>query len=335
MTFLWPLLLVAVVLLPLGLVVVRWIERRRGSRVLALTGHPAGAPANRVRRPLDRLGSILVVLALIVLAVALARPQASLALPRFEGTLMLTFDVSASMGATDVEPTRLDVAKAVARQIVDQRPAGVVIGVVAFSNGGMSVQLPTEDTASVLAAIERMTPTSGTSLASGILATLDAIDVAAAETPPEYYSNRSADPTATPQAKSPGTDTGTVIVVLSDGENTSDSDPVEAAEVTADRGFRMITIGVGTTEGATLELDGFTIHSALDETTLAQMAETTDGWYRSAEADGVAEDLYDELKPQLIARVEPEEVTAPVAALGFLLLALGASLSLARAGRLP
>jgi Ca-activated chloride channel family protein len=335
MTFLWPMLLVAVVLVPPGLVVVRWIERRRGNRVLALTGHPAAPPTNRVRRPVDQVGSILVVLALLVLAVALARPQASLALPRFEGTLMLTFDVSASMAAADVVPTRLDAAKAVARQIVDQRPTGVVIGVVAFSNGGMSVQMPTDDAAAVLAAIERLTPTSGTSLASGVLATLDAIDVAAAETPPDYYSNRSAEPTATPKAKSPGTDAGTLIVVLSDGENTAESDPVEAAEVTADRGIRMFTIGVGTTEGAKLELDGFSIHSALDETTLRQMADTTDGWYRSAETDGVADDLYAELEPQLIARAALEEVTAPVAVLGLLLLVAGASLSLARAGRLP
>lgn len=335
MTFLWPLVLAAVALVPLGVVLVRRIDRRRQSRVTALTGTPSAVSTSRSGRPVDRVAPMLVALALVVLIVAAARPQATVALPRPEGTLMLTFDVSASMGAEDVAPSRLDAAKVVARQIVDLKPAGVVVGVVAFSNAAMSVQAPTDDTAAVLAAIERMAPTDGTSLGSGILATLDAIDRARAETPAEYYSNRTPEPSAAPLAVAPGSDTGTVMVVLSDGENTANRDPLEAAQQVADRGIRMITIGVGTTDGFDLDLDGFTVHSILDEATLEQMAEVTDGWYRAAADGDVAGEVYGELALHLVAREELEELTAPVAALGLLLLVLGVGVSLARAGRLP
>ena len=111
---------------------------------------------------------------------------------------MLTFDVSGSMAANDVEPTRLDAAKALARTMVERQPAGVVIGVVAFSDAGLAVLDPTGEKTEVLTAIDRLVPTRGTSLGQGILAALDAIERATADTPTEYYSNRSPDPTAAP-----------------------------------------------------------------------------------------------------------------------------------------
>ena len=94
----------------------------------ARPGAPGARPARRAS---------LVVGAFVVLIVALARPQATIAVPRLEGTLMLTFDVSASMAADDADPSRLEAAKATAREIVARRPPGVVIGVVAFSNAGI------------------------------------------------------------------------------------------------------------------------------------------------------------------------------------------------------
>jgi Ca-activated chloride channel family protein len=75
---------------------------------------------------------------------SLSRPQATVDVPRIEGTVMLTFDVSGSMAATDFEPTRMEAAKAAARQFVENQPTGVSIGVVVFSDGGISVQPPTD-----------------------------------------------------------------------------------------------------------------------------------------------------------------------------------------------
>ncbi len=339
MTFLWPPLLLAVLLIPLGILVARRIERGRRGRVAALVGaSPAGSPAAkaRARRPLDRLAPALVVIGMVVLVVALARPQATVALPRLEGTLMLTFDVSASMGATDVTPSRMGEAKAAAKAIVDRQPPGVVIGVVAFSDAGLAVQPPTNDEAKVQAAIDRMIPTRGTSLGGGILASLDAISKAAAGTPSDYYSNLSPAPTASPQAVPPGSDASTIIVLFSDGENTTRPDATTASQAAADRGIRIVTIGVGTAAGATLDLEGFKVQSSLDEPALRQIADTTKGaYYTGSDSAAAATAVYDELAQQLVVRSEPLEVTALVAGLGLLLIVAGGALSLARTGRLP
>ena len=244
MTFIWPVLLFSIALVPLGILVARWIDRRRHGRVEQLTGTVPASAATRTRAR-DRIPGALVIAALVVFGVALARPQATIAVPRLEGTLMLTFDVSASMGATDVEPTRMEAAKAAAREIVEARPPGVVVGVVAFSNAGMAVQAPTSDMSAVLAAIGRLTPTEGTSLGSGIVSTLEAIAAAQADTPADYYSSRSPEPTETPQGVEPGSRPATVVVLFSDGENTEDSDPDAAARIAASQGIRIITVGVG------------------------------------------------------------------------------------------
>ena len=332
MTFIWPAVLLLIALVPLGIVVARRIDARRRGRVARLTGTAQAASAPR-SRPLDALPAGLVVIALVVLGVAFARPQATIAVPRLEGTLMLTFDVSASMAATDTDPTRLEAAKAAAREIVDARPPGVVIGVVAFSNSGMAVQAPTDDTTAILAAIDRMTPTEGTSLESGIVATLDAIEAANAKTPADYYSDRSPEPTATPVA-GPGAKPATVIVLFSDGENTNDPDPGAAAQAAADRGIRIDTIGVGTPDGATLDLDGFQVQSRLDAASLQRISDTSAGEYAPLDeaSPGAA---YSQLARTLVSRPEEQELTAVVAAAGLVLLVVGAGLSLLRGGRLP
>ena len=247
---------------------------------------------------------------------------------------MLTFDVSASMGADDVEPTRMEAAKAAAREIVEARPPGVVIGVVAFSNSGMAVQAPTSDTASVLTAIGRMAPTDGTSLGSGILSTLEAIAAAQAPTPADYYSSRSPEPTEAPEVLDPGSRPATVIVLFSDGENTDDPGPDGAARAAAERGIRIFTLGAGTPEGATLDLDGFQVQTRLDEASLQRIADSSAGEYAPLE-DARPGLVYDELARTLVSRSEDLELTAVVAAFGLVLLLAGVALSLARSGRLP
>ncbi len=274
-------------------------------------------------------------LAFVLFAVALARPQATVALPRPEGTVMLTFDVSGSMAADDLKPTRLDTAKAIATSIVQRQPPGVVVGLVAFSDAGISVKPPSSDQVEVLAAINRLAPARGTSVGQGILAALDAIAKAAADTPADYYSNRSPEPTDTPAPVPPGSDASTVIVLLSDGENNERPDPIQAAQAAADRGIRIVTIGIGSSGGTDLDLNGFRVHTQLDEAALTRIADLTAGTYHEANADDSLAAIYDDLQPRLVVRSEPLEVTAILAALGVVLLAAGAVLSLAWTGRLP
>src|SRR6185295_15882709 len=191
-------------------------------------------------------------------------------------------DVSGSMAADDVQPTRMESAKAAAKAIVERQPQGVVIGVVAFSDAGLSVLAPTSEQATVLQAIERLGPSRGTSLGQGILASLGAIEQAESDTPPGYYSNRSAEPTATPAPVAPGSHADAAIVLFSDGENNERPDPLAAAQVAADLGIRILTIGVGTAAGATLDLDGFRVQTRLDEALLQQISEITAGAYQPA-----------------------------------------------------
>ena len=335
MTFLWAPLLVVVLLVPLGLFVASRIDDRRRKRLAGLGAlGRVGTPRGRTGGLRNRVPAALVVAGFAALAVALARPQATISLPRVEGTLVLTFDVSGSMAADDVTPSRMEQAKTAAKAIVDHEPPGVVVGVVAFSDSGLSIQTPTADQRTVLESINRLAPARGTSLGQGILASLGAIEQAESDTPSSYYSNRSAAPTATPAPVAPGSHAAAAIVVFSDGENNERPDPLAAAQVAADRGIRILTVGVGTTAGAILDLDGFRVQTRLDEALLQQVSEITAGTYQPA-ASVNADAVYHDLAEHLVARDESLEVTAIVGGLGLVLLLAGVGTSLVRSGRLP
>lgn len=337
MSFIWPPLLLAVLLVPLGLLAARRIDERRRQRLARLVGSSglaAARPPARRAALAARVAAGLVAGAFVLFALALARPQATVSLPRVEGTLILTFDVSGSMAATDGAPSRMEAAKAAAKAIVEQQPPGVVIGVVAFSDGGLSIQPPTNQQGTVLEAIDRLAPTRGTSLGQGILAALTAIEQAESDTPASFYSNRSAAPTPSPAAVAPGSHSAAAVVLFSDGENNERPDPVSAAQVAADRGIRILTIGVGTTTGTTLDLDGFRVQTSLDEAALQAIADTTAGTYQPATSADPGL-VYRDLAEHLVTRDESVELTAVVAGLGIVLLLTGVGLSLARSGRLP
>jgi Ca-activated chloride channel family protein len=124
-----------------------------------------------------------------------------------------------------------------------------------------------------------------------------------------------------------------MIVVLSDGENNERPDPQTAAQAVADRGIRVVTLGVGTAQGTTLDLDGFRVQTKLDQATLQSIADRTDGAYLPL-ADATA-GVYDQLSRALVVRDENVELTGLVAAIGLALLIGGVAISLARGGRLP
>jgi Ca-activated chloride channel homolog len=335
-SFIWPLGLLAVVLVPLGLLLYRAIERRRLRRAAAHGG--LGLARGTVRRSLGLRGlipAVLCVAGLIVLAVAMARPQATVDLPRQEGTVILAFDVSASMTADDLKPTRMDAAKSAAKAFVQKQPPSVVIGVVAFSDAGLSVQAPSNEQGTVLAAIDRLTPAHGTSLGQGILAALAAVERAEADTPADYYSNRSPAPTPSPTPVPAGTHTSAVIVLLTDGENNESPDPLAAAQAAAARGVRIDTVGIGSPGGTTLDLNGFKVHTQLDAGLLQQVAQITDGTYRDAADETSLHAIYQDLDTRLVVKSQQIEVTAIFAGAGLLLLVVGAVASLAWLGRLP
>lgn len=335
MSFIWPVMLVSLVLIPLlAALYVRMQQRRRQLvaqyGTLGLVREGAGRPLGARRH----LPPILFLSGLAILLTALARPQAVVSLPRLEGTVILAFDVSGSMAADDLEPTRMEAAKAAARDFVARQPPTVQIGVVAFSDSGFSIQPPTNDQDALLAAINRLGPERSTSLAHGIIASLNTI-FADSSRAPSLYSNYTPVPTFTPTPVPPGTYAPAVIVLLTDGENTAPEDPFEAAQVAADRGVRIHTVGIGSPEGAILQLEGFSVHTQLDEAMLRQIAAQTDGAYYNAQNEEELRTIYENLDTQLVVRPDGMEVTSLFAGAGFLLLLVGGACSLLWFGRVP
>jgi Ca-activated chloride channel family protein len=335
MSFIWPVMRVFLLLVPLFVVMFLRTQRRRQRAITQYGsfGIAQGAMGRQlgVRRHIPRA---LFLVGLTVLLFALARPQALISLPRQAGTIILVFDVSGSMAADDLKPTRMEAAKAVARDFVVQQPRSIQIGIVAFSESGLTVQAPTNEQGDVLATINRLSPQRGTSLGQGIVAALNTI-AALDEPPPLIYSNLTPTPAPTPAPVPPGSFTSAAIVLFSDGENNVSPNPLAVAQAAADRGVRIYTIGIGSAAGTTLHVNGFTVHTQLDEVLLQQIAQLTDGAYYSAENQEKLRAINDNVTLQFVIKPEETEITALFAGLGILLLLIGGICSMLWFSRVP
>jgi Ca-activated chloride channel family protein len=222
----------------------------------------------------------------------------------------------------------MEAARVAATSFVERQPRTIRLGVVAFSDSGIAVQTPTDDREAVLAAIGRLTPQRGTSLGQGILAALTTL-TASDEPPGRLYSNLT--PTPTPVRLR----TSAAIVLLTDGENNESPDPLAVAQAAAEQGVRIYTVGVGSASGATLKLDGFSVHTQLNEPMLQDIARITEGSYFSAASQQDLQAIYESLDLQFVIRPEPMEITALLAGAGLLCLLIGGALSLLWFGRMP
>jgi len=277
-------------------------------------------PIRAVRRHLPYL---LFLAALPLLLTALARPQAQISLPRVAGTVVLVFDVSTSMAADDVQPSRLAAAQAAATGFVQAQPDSVDIGVVIFGQNGLTTQPPTADHGAVNAAIARLTTSGGTSLTQAILGGLTAI---------------TGEPVSLPAQDQPSPDLGywgsATIVLFSDGEDTAGSRVDAAAELAAAAGVHIETIGIGTADGTTVEVDGYQVATALDEAQLTAIAEATGGSYHPAGDAAALERIQQTIDKRLTTRPETVEVTALFAAAALALLTAGGLLMIRWYGRI-
>jgi Ca-activated chloride channel family protein len=304
------------------------LVRRRAARTAALAaeGFVPNAAARR-RRRIRHIPAILFFVALAVLVVAFARPQVSVGLPHREGTVILAFDVSNSMLAKDLQPTRMDAAKAAAKAFVNQQPTTIKIGVVAFNNGALMTQQPTIVKADVLAAIDRLAPTGATSLGQGIFTALSAI----AGKPLSLPANASPDDIANADIGFYGS---AAIVLLSDGENTSGPDPVAIAQLASTAGVHIYPIGIGSPQGTVLQIGGFSVATALDEQELMQIASVTNGKYYNAQDAATLAQIYKNIDLRTVTDPKKTEVTAVFAGISTLLLLVGGALSMVWFGRL-
>lgn len=331
-------MLALLLLIPLLIVVYILLQRRRQKYALRY------ASLSLVKEALGRgpgwrrhVPAALFLIALTFMIIALARPQATTLVPSAEGTIILAIDVSGSMMATDLQPNRMEAAKAAARAFVEKQPETVQVGIVSFSDNAFVVQPPTDDKDALLAAISRLNWQRGTAIGRGLVASLEAIAEKTGQggeinlNPDEQ--NNSAEPQPTPMPK--GKYQNAIIVLLTDGENNQWPEPVDIAQIASDRGIRVYTVGVGSEEGAIVRIQGRAIRTRLDEQTLRTISEMTDGIYYNAQTESDLVKVYENLSTNLVLKTDKTEVTAYVTAIAAAFALLAGFFSLLWFNRLP
>jgi len=322
------------VLLAIGLVValaLGWAAlqaARRRAAALRAAGIATAAP----RR--GRLSGIwFTVAGVAVLAVAIAGPSVSVPVSHARGTVIVAIDVSGSMTATDVQPNRLSAAKKAAQAFINAQPPSVDIGVVAFEQGGLEAAVPTADHAAVAAAVGRLSPGGGTSLGAAILAALSAITHRTVTISPNVTQVPSIGfwPSATVVLFSDGQDGG---AGASSGTPATGAAPTDtAAAIAQQAGVHVDTVGVGTTAGTTVDVEGYHLFTGLDESTLKSIAQTTGGSYHPASNASQLDGIASSINLRLTVTNQPYPLAGAFIALALVLLAAGALLSVLRTGR--
>jgi Ca-activated chloride channel family protein len=301
-------------------------KRAERTKALAAQGFAPTASSRRLRK-VRHVPFLFFLVALVLLLVAFARPAVSVGLPHREGTVVLAFDVSNSMLAKDLQPTRMDAAKAAAHAFVAKQPDTIKMGVVAFSNGALVTLQPTADHAQVNAAIDRLTPMGGTSLGQGIFASLSALAGKPLSLPP----NATADDINNMDIGPIGSG---AIVLLSDGENTAQPDALAVAKLASVAGVHIYPIGIGTTGGTVVQINGFSVATALDEDLLKSIADVTSGTYFNAQDTASLTQIYKNIDLRSVVDPKKTEITAAMTGASIFLLMVGGALSLAWFGRL-
>lgn len=347
MSFFAPNLLWLLLLLPVLPLLYVWTLRRRKVHAVRYTNLALVKEAMAGRAGLRRhIPPLLLFLALAVMTFTLARPAMVLTLPSERSTIVLAIDVSGSMRAEDIQPNRMAVAQAAARNFVADQPRSTRIGVVAFSSSAMITQDPTIAHGDVTAAIDGLYPQRFTAVGSGIISALQAIfpdadiDISALNfvrrTPlPAPLGELKMPEVKKPamDAVPPGSFTSAVIVLLSDGRTNSGVDPLDAARLAADRGVRVFTVGFGTPEGGIVDFGGGYMRTQLDEETLKAIAEMTGAKYFHATSEADLKKVYNSLTAQFVSETKRTEVSAFAAAAALALMVGAAFLSLMWFGR--
>jgi Ca-activated chloride channel family protein len=330
MTFAWPGALWLMLLLPLLVLAYLAVLRRKKKYALRyasleLVKEAMGKGAGMRRN----VPPALFLLALAVMIVAIARPQATLTLPSQHETIILAMDVSGSMRAQDVEPNRLAAAQAAAKAFIAAQPDNVRIGIVAFAGTATVAQAPTRNKEDLYAAIDRFQLQRATAIGSAILVSLATIFPNSGIDISTFGMEQKGGPKMDgPKAVLPGSYNSALIILLTDGQRTTGPDSVAAARLAADRGVRVYTVGVGTVEGEVIGFEGWSMHVRLDEETLKTIADVTRGEYFYAGNAADLKKVYQTLNSKLVLEKQKTEITALFAAAAALLVLASALLSL-------
>lgn len=342
MRFMWPEMLWLLALAPMLVALYVWLLRRRTRAALRYASldlvRQAIGPAQRFRRHVPPL---IFLIGLVAVVFATARPSALITLPSQQETIIMAMDVSLSMRATDVEPSRIAAAQTAAKAFVQDLPRDVRVGIVTFAGAANLVQKPTENRDELVAAIDRFELQRHTAIGSGIilsLATLfpdDGIDLEVIvfkgfrgrdgnRGVPLDQARKSEKKEPRPPVP-PGSYANGAIILLTDGRTTTGPDPMEAAKMAADRGVRVHTVGFGTAQGATANVDGWSMFMRFDEETLKNVANTTRAEYFHAGSASDLKKVYETLSKRIVLERKETELSALFTA-GAALLVIVASL---------
>ncbi|MGZ8228598.1 MAG: VWA domain-containing protein [Burkholderiales bacterium] len=345
MSFLSPGLLWLLLAVPLLVAVYVLLLRRKKSSAVRY------ASVSLVRQALDRRQSIrrhlpagLFLVAIVASIFAIARPTATITLPADQRTVILAIDVSLSMRATDVEPSRLAAAQEAAKTFIQEQPPDVRTGIVSFAGTALLVQAPTHNREDLIAAIDRLELQRHTAIGSGIIMSLATlfpeagIDLESAifgsATPRHASRGIAIDQPKKPEPKPfapvpPGSYNSAAIVLLSDGRRTTGPDPLDAAKMAADRGVRVFTVGLGTPQGGMAGFEGgWSIYMRFDEETLRAIADVTRAEYFAAGSATELKKVYKTLNTRFMLEKKQTEVTALFTALAALLAVASGALSM-------
>lgn len=342
MTFLWIDILWLLLAAPVLVAAYIYLLRRRKKFPLRFT------QLDTIRQALDgrsrfkrHVPPALLLISLCLLIVAAARPSAVVTLASRGGTIIMAMDVSGSMRAADVNPTRITAAQVAARSFVKARAPQIRVGIVGFSGDAFLVQAPTTDTHDLEAAIDSLRPQFTTAIGSAVLTSLQTIfpQIKMDMMLPGFGGNQFTSgeslneiskpkPPVMPAPVQPGSYKSAAIVLMTDGRNTTGPDPIDAARIAANMGVRIFTIGFGTAGGQIVNVTGRSIRAVLDEDTLKRMASITSAQYYHAQSAEELAKIYQQLTLKLQKESEETEISAffVVAAAGFA--ALSAFLSL-------
>jgi len=256
----------------------------------------------------------LLALAVAALALSLARPEKTVQVAVERASVVLVTDVSGSMAATDVSPTRLEAARNAALRFLGQIPEGLRVGLVSFSNTAQTLQTPTTDRGLVSGALESLQPLGNTATGAGLQAALDDLNVG------DDVSSRR------PPA---------AIVLLSDGAAKDGDAADRAAEQARRLRVPIYTVALGTAEGTILDGNGRLASVPPDPEALQRIASTSGGEAFRAEDSDQLDAVYDRLGSQIGTKPEKREITTVFAGAALLLLGGAMVSSLRLGGRLP
>jgi Ca-activated chloride channel family protein len=345
MTFATPLALLALLLIPLVILAMVLAKRRRIRYAIRYPALDVLAGVVERERRGRWIPAALLLLALTALLLGAAKPMARVPVPRDQATVMLVIDVSGSMNADDVEPTRIEAAQRAAIRFLDRLPDRFQVGLITFSSEAETLVPPTTDRDAVRAALETLRANGGTAMGDGLARALDMVESARQEAgasgagPPTTDGSGGAGPGSTTPGTARPSVPPAVTLLLSDGANSAGGDPFVQAERARGLGVPVYTIALGTAGGVLRQPNAFggvrVQPVPPDPDSLARIAETSNGRFFQAPTSENLTAVYDSLGSRIGFRTEEREVTVAFAAAGLLLLAAAGVLRARRAARLP